>query len=165
MYANANFEEQPLFGTADKCTHLSTYNNDAVKVQVCKDNGGTEDACLTNGNFYTESADSNICDATADFRITSTVDVTGAGDVAAGKTLCQTGCTTAKADCEFWAFSANNDAATPSGYTCKLIKGTCTATGTGANSGDYIGTKTRYCYWTTHSAAILTNFDCKNAAT
>jgi hypothetical protein len=32
MYANANFEEQALFGTADKCTHLSTYNNDAIKI-------------------------------------------------------------------------------------------------------------------------------------
>jgi hypothetical protein len=63
MYAKSNFYEIPYLANS-KCTHLSTYNNDPIKVQVCKDQDADEATCLLNGVFYTASADAMRCGGT-----------------------------------------------------------------------------------------------------
>jgi hypothetical protein len=118
MYAKSNFYEVPDVRAA-KCTHKSSENSDPARVQLCKDSAADEDTCLTNGNYYTDSVDNKKCGGTA-ARVTSTIDVTGAEDRDAGRTLCQTGCTNAKADCDFYEYATAGDAATMSGHTCKL---------------------------------------------
>jgi hypothetical protein len=63
MYAKSDFYERPLV-TTGKCTHKIAYNNDAKKVQVCKDQDADEATCLLNGNFYTEGTADMSCGGT-----------------------------------------------------------------------------------------------------
>jgi hypothetical protein len=105
MYAKSDFYERPLVEAA-KCTHLIAYNNDAKKVQTCKDQDADEATCLLNGNFYTEGADDKICGGTGARVQTATFDVTGvagSGNAAAitnGKNACTAQCTTVGTDCD-----------------------------------------------------------------
>jgi hypothetical protein len=94
MYAKSNFYERPLTLTG-KCTHKIAYNDDALKVQVCKDQDADEATCLLNGNFYTASADAMRCTGTA-YRIISTTNAMSpaASDAADGYTKCAASCTT-----------------------------------------------------------------------
>lgn len=160
MYAKSNFYEKPLIET-NRCTHLSTYSNDAVKVQTCKDQANEPD-CLLNGNFYTRSTDSNICGGTAYRILATTPSVTGASSVANGQDLCEAACTSEGTDCDFFAFNADGgtDAAN---FVCALYKGTCSHESSGAQTGDIVGAKTRHCYFTTQpSSPLHDNYACKN---
>jgi hypothetical protein len=93
MYAKSNFWEDPLVLNG-RCTHLSTYSNDAIKVQVCKDQDADEATCLLNGNFYTASADAMRCSGTA-YRVISTTSALSpaATDATDGYNKCAALCT------------------------------------------------------------------------
>jgi hypothetical protein len=157
MYAKSNFWEDPLV-TTGKCTHYATYSNDAKKVQVCKDQDADEATCLSEGNFYTLSADINRCGGTA-YRVHSIPSLTTVTSAADGQTKCQAACNTAGVECDVFGFVAD---ATIASSVCTLYHGACTAESGGAATGDIIGTKTRHCYFTTKpAAATYTDCACK----